>query len=55
MSALVVFISENKKVSVIDSAYEDDVELCDRRYDIDLAIKVTLEKAKCDDTKSSAA
>jgi hypothetical protein len=50
-----VFISKNKKVFIIDSAYEDSVELYDYRYNINLATKVTLKEAKCDNIKGSIA
>jgi hypothetical protein len=55
VSASVVFTSENKKVSVVDPACEDGVELCDRRYNIDSATGVTLEEAECGGTEGSAA
>jgi hypothetical protein len=55
MSALVVFVFENKKVSMVDPACEDGIELCDRKYNINLATGVTLEEAECGGTEGSAA
>ena len=53
MSASVVFTSENKKVSIVDPACEDGIELYDRRYNINSATGVTLKEAECGNTEGS--